>query len=84
MKRLFSVFLVSNLLIASKAIASYSITDNFFIRAHIGAQVWHNNYETLVNVPVAATPEITTIEVQNEKNIGVTAIAGLGVGYGFS
>lgn len=68
----------STLGIDIRAIGSYSLTDNVFIRAQLGAIGWDNKYASL-NV---AKDEVVT--VTEAKDRGVSIITGFGLGYGIS
>jgi len=61
-----------------RAIASYSITDDVFLRAQIGALGWDNKSESLAS---SENEAYTTIEA---KDRGVSLLTGIGIGYGIS
>lgn len=67
----------STLSLDFRAIGSYPITDNIFLRAQLGAYAFDNQFETL-------TQNVDGLLIVNEKDRGVSLLSGIGFGYGFS
>jgi len=61
-----------------RAIGSYSLTDDVFIRAQVGAVGWDNKHASL---NMAEDKKVSVIEV---KDRGISLLTGLGIGYGLS
>jgi len=61
-----------------RAIGSYPLTDDIFIRAQLGAIGWDNKYASL---NVAEDEVVNVIEA---KDRGVSLLTGIGFGYGIS
>ncbi|PAJ73578.1 hypothetical protein CJF42_15035 [Pseudoalteromonas sp. NBT06-2] len=61
-----------------RAIASYSLTNDIFLRAQVGVLGWDNKSESLVS---SENDTFTTIEA---KDRGISLLTGLGIGYGIN
>jgi hypothetical protein len=68
----------STLALDIRAIGSYPLTDDVFIRAQLGAIGWDNTYGSL-NVA-----EDEVVKVIDTKDRGVSLLTGIGFGYGIS
>jgi hypothetical protein len=60
-----------------RIIGTYPLSDKLFLKAHIGALAWDNEFTFL-------TGEATALTKQKNSDSGVSLLAGLGVGYGFN
>ena len=60
-----------------KAFATLPITDSQFIRAHLGAMLWDNDFE-FVSGPSGTT------SLSKSSDTNVSALYGLGYGYAFN
>ena len=60
-----------------KAIGTWPITNSQYLKAHVGALVWNNEFEYLSGVG-------DTASVKKDSNTKLSAIYGLGYGYAFN
>jgi hypothetical protein len=60
-----------------RAIGTYPLSGNLFLKAHIGALIWDNEFTFL-------TGEITKLSTEKVSDTGVSLITGFGIGYGFN
>ncbi len=60
-----------------RAIATYPINDNLFLKAQVGALVWDNEFTSL-------TGTLDDLSTVKQTDNGVSLLAGAGIGYGFN
>ncbi|RVU42008.1 hypothetical protein EOE67_02145 [Rheinheimera riviphila] len=60
-----------------RVVGTYPISDSFYLKANLGALLWNNELTTLAG-------SVATPEPKKTSDNGVSAIAGLGVGYGLN
>lgn len=58
-----------------RVIGTYPVSDNMFLKAHVGALIWDNKFNYLEG-------DITTQVLKTKKDSGTSLITGLGIGYG--
>lgn len=60
-----------------RAIATYPINDNLFLKAQVGALLWDNEFTSLAGT----LDDLSTVK---QTDNGVSLLAGAGIGYGFN
>ena len=60
-----------------RIIGTYPLGDNLFVKAHIGALVWNNEFNNLIQ-------NTEKLLVEKKSDTGVSLVTGLGLGYGFN
>jgi hypothetical protein len=60
-----------------RVVGTYPISERFYLKANLGALLWNNELTTLEGSTAAP-------ETKKTSDNGISAIAGVGVGYGFN
>jgi hypothetical protein len=60
-----------------RAIGTYPFTDNLFLKAHIGALLWDNEFTFLSGTT-------TDLSTEDDNTTGISLLTGLGLGYGLN
>lgn len=60
-----------------RAVATYPLNNRLFLKAHIGAYLWDNEFSTLIG-------EVDAPQIEKLNDTGVSLLTGIGVGYGFN
>ncbi|MBU2894004.1 outer membrane beta-barrel protein [Colwellia sp. D2M02] len=60
-----------------RAVGTYPITDNLFLKAHLGALLWDNDFTFLTN-------SSNELDTQKKSDTGVSLTTGLGIAYAFN
>jgi hypothetical protein len=60
-----------------RAMGTYPISETLFLKAHVGALLWDNDFNYLAG-------EIDNLTVEKSSDNGVSLLTGVGIGYGFN
>ena len=60
-----------------RIIGTYPVSEKMFLRAHLGALLWDNEFEHL-------TADVSAPLVKKDSDTGISLLTGIGLGYGFN